>query len=104
MHIPFKEALSQLSGSGKLFLELFSNSDVTVEIYKPVKEDLQQPHSRDEIYIIISGSGRFFNAGKTMPVVAGDFLFVPAFAEHRFFDFSDDFCTWVIFTGQEKTT
>jgi hypothetical protein len=28
-------------------------------------------------------------------------LFVPAGIEHRFYDFSDDFCTWVMFYGPE---
>ena len=36
-----------------------------------------------------------------MKFLPGDFLFVPARAEHRFLDFTDDFTTWVLFYGAE---
>ncbi len=32
---------------------------------------------------------------------AGDFLFVPAGMEHRFFDFGESLEAWVIFFGPE---
>ena len=37
----------------------------------------------------------------TNPFEAGDVLFAPAYAEHRFLDFSDDLSVWVIFYGPE---
>ena len=36
-----------------------------------------------------------------VPFESGDFLFVPAGLEHRFFDFGDSLETWVIFYGPE---
>lgn len=39
------------------FAEIFKHGDLSVELYQPVGEDLQQPHERDEIYLIISGEG-----------------------------------------------
>jgi len=35
------------------------------------------------------------------PFVAGDVLFVPANALHRFVEFSDDLVTWAVFWGPE---
>jgi mannose-6-phosphate isomerase-like protein (cupin superfamily) len=70
-------------------------------LYKPEKVDLQKPHSRDEVYIIISGKGVFVNQDEETTFNAGDFLFVKAGAEHRFKNFSDDFATWVFFYGPE---
>ena len=101
MKLSSVESLQKLKESNKLFLELFQHGSLTVEVYKPEKVDLQQPHSRDEIYVIISGTGTFYNNGERYPFKAGDFLFVPAQIEHRFENFSDDFSTWVFFYGPE---
>lgn len=76
--------------------------DVSVELYAPVGEDRQTPHTRDELYIIATGSGSFVLEDESFPFEAGDLIFVPAHAEHRFSTFSDDFSTWVIFFGPEK--
>lgn len=84
---------------GKKFLTLFQHGTMSVEIYEPKKEDLQQPHRQDELYVVISGTGTFYNNGRRHPFVPGDVLFVPAGVEHRFEDFSEDFKTWVIFYG-----
>jgi mannose-6-phosphate isomerase-like protein (cupin superfamily) len=94
-----KDALKTLKESGRLFLEIFKHGTLSAGIYKPEERDYQQPHDKDEVYIIISGTGDFYFAGKTCRFQAGDFLFVPAGAEHRFENFSPGFSTWVIFYG-----
>ena len=65
------------------------------------REDKQKPHARDEVYAIATGPSRFVVDGRECEVAAGDVLFVPAHAEHRFIGFSDDFSTWVFFYGPE---
>ena len=50
---------------------------------------------------MISGTGFFVNGESRKRFVAGEVLFVPAGAPHRFEDFSDDFATWVFFYGPE---
>jgi len=99
MLIPIKKALQELQSSPSEFKELFAHGSLSVEIYKPNKVDKQQPHERDEIYVIVAGTGTFYLNGKRSPFKTGDFIFVPAFAEHRFEDFTDDFSTWVFFYG-----
>ena len=94
-----KVALDKLSGHDKPFLTLFTRGTLEVEVYRPEKEDLQVTHQRDEIYVVIAGSGTFFCNGDRINFAAGDFLFVPAGIEHRFENFSDDFSTWVFFYG-----
>lgn len=86
---------------GKEFIELFTYGTLAVEIYRPRKVDRQKPHSRDEVYVIISGTGYFVNGENRQPFVPGEVLFVPAGVVHRFEDFSDDFATWVFFYGPE---
>lgn len=101
MHISISKAHQLLSDHDKPFKELFTHASLSIELYKPDKIDHQLPHTRDEVYIIVSGSGKFYNNGTVVDFLANDFLFVPAGVEHRFIDFTDDFYTWVIFYGAE---
>ncbi len=83
---------------------LLERGATEVGFYKPKGEDLQQPHDRDEVYIVLSGHGRFFLDGEERRFETGEAIFVPAGAEHRFVDFSEDFSTWVVFfaAGQDR--
>lgn len=80
---------------------VFQHGLIEIEIYKPVKVDLQKPHTRDEVYIVISGWGMFINGEVRHPFQAGEVLFVPAGTVHRFESFTEDFATWVLFFGRE---
>jgi len=84
---------------GERFVEAFRHGSLVVELYVPVGSDPQQPHDRDEVYFVISGSGDFVVAGERSRFVAGDALFVAAHVEHRFENFSHDFATSVAFYG-----
>ena len=75
------------------------HGSLVVEIYKPDKIDLQTPHTRNEIYVVISGTGWFVNGDVRHRFEVGQVLFVPAGIEHRFEEFTDDFSTWVMFYG-----
>jgi mannose-6-phosphate isomerase-like protein (cupin superfamily) len=89
------------TAEGKRFAEVYRHQTLQVEIYAPRGQDLQSPHTRDEVYIVISGKGQFFCDGETEPFGPGDFLFAPAGAVHRFEQFSDDLNVWVLFYGPE---
>jgi mannose-6-phosphate isomerase-like protein (cupin superfamily) len=94
--------LSELVGHDAPFKKLFEHGTIEVEIYKPDIVDKQTPHTRDELYVVISGSGYFVNGNERHPFEAGEVLFVPAGIVHRFEDFTEDFATWVIFYGREE--
>lgn len=94
-------ALKSLEGHAGKFKVLLEHGSLSVEIYKPEKVDYQQPHSRDEVYVIACGSGHFVNGDSRQEFEAGEVLFVPAGVEHRFEAFSEDFSTWVFFYGPE---
>lgn len=83
------------------FVTLFRHGSLEVEFYKPDRIDQQQPHSRDEIYVVASGSGEFICGSNRQPFETGEVLFAPAGVEHRFANFTDDFSTWVFFYGPE---
>lgn len=76
--------------------------EISVELYAPVGTDKQQPHERDELYIIASGHGTLSRGKELVTFEAGDLLYVPAYVPHRFETFSEDFKTWVIFYGPKR--
>lgn len=90
-----------LGAGDALFHVGLAHGSMTLELYRPVGQDRQGVHSRDEIYIVRQGSARFRRDGETADVAAGDCLFVPAGMEHRFENLSADFDTWVVFWGPE---
>lgn len=101
-HLTLGEGLARLSGGrGERFVELFGHGTLSVELYAPRGHDPQQPHSRDEVYVVVRGRGQFLNGGVRDPFGPGDVLFVPAGVVHRFEDFSDDLAVWVFFYGPE---
>lgn len=95
-----EQALEKVAASAdKAYGIVLEHGTLELGYYKPEGIDPQDPHDRDEVYIVRSGSGYFVVENERQPFEAGDALFVPAFVSHRFEDFSDDFATWVIFYG-----
>ena len=89
------------ANAGTRFIELFRHGTLSVELYSPRGTDPQQPHTRDEAYVVISGTGEFVHGERREPFAPGDLLFVPAGMTHRFENFSEDFAVWVLFYGPE---
>jgi mannose-6-phosphate isomerase-like protein (cupin superfamily) len=96
-----ENARAALARAGGTFTTLFRHGTLAVEIYRPDRVDLQTPHSRDEVYVVVSGSGTFVCGDKRQPFEEGEVLFAPAGVEHRFEEFTEDFATWVFFYGPE---
>ena len=97
-----EQGAAKLPGpGGERYAELFAHGTLVVEYYAPRGRDPQQPHARDEVYVVIAGAGWFVNGESRHRFAAGDVLFVPAGVVHRFEDFGDDFATWVFFYGPE---
>ena len=97
-----EQALDLVSASkDKAYGILLEHGTLELGYYKPDAVDPQDPHDRDEVYIVQSGSGYFVVEDDRQPFQAGDALFVPAFVVHRFEDFTDDFAAWVIFYGPQ---
>jgi mannose-6-phosphate isomerase-like protein (cupin superfamily) len=101
-HLTLKSALDQLpSPPGEPYVEPFKHGTLSVGLYAPRGTDPQEPHTQDEVYVVMSGTGEFLVGSVTEPFGPGDVLFVPARAEHRFLNFTDDLVLWVIFYGPE---
>ena len=101
-HLTVAEAIAQLPGpKGERFVELFRHGSLSVELYAPRSVDPQAPHTRDEVYAVVRGSGWFRNGNDRYRFGPGDVLFVPAGVVHRFEEFTDDMVVWVFFYGPE---
>jgi len=86
---------------GERFALAFRHGSLLVELYAPRGIDPQTPHTRDEVYFVVTGSGEFLLAGERSRFAPGDALFVAAGVEHRFENFTADFAAWVVFYGPE---
>jgi mannose-6-phosphate isomerase-like protein (cupin superfamily) len=96
------EAVAQLPrAGGKRFAVLFRHGSLQLQVFAPRGRDTQRPHTRDEIYVVMRGSGSYVNGKTRLPFKAGDVLFAAAGEEHHFEDFGEDFFTWVFFYGPE---
>jgi mannose-6-phosphate isomerase-like protein (cupin superfamily) len=63
--------------------------------------DRQQPHSDDEVYIVLEGSGRLEVEGEARDLREGDAVFVPAGADHRFTGY-ENLSVLVIFDRKQR--
>lgn len=108
MKTTIQELLARLPGKvtpqwpeGERFVRALAHGSMSVELYAPVGTDPQSPHTQDELYFIISGTGEFIAGDQRVSFAPGTVLFVPAGQAHRFERFTPDFATWVVFWGPQ---
>src|SRR5437763_10813031 len=74
--------------SGQRSVPVLTHGSLLVKYYAPKEIDQQTPHTRDELYVVIQGSGSFICGDQRYPFGVSDVLFVPAGVVHRFEDFT----------------
>ena len=99
--VTLDEAAKLLASSNQRSVAVFEHGTLQVKLYAPRGSDPQQPHSRDELYVIARGEGWFVNDDRRHRFGPHDVLFAKAGVPHRFEAFSDDFLVWVFFYGPE---
>ena len=110
------DAKTTPNDAGRSTALMLAHGTMELRWFAPKEHDPQTPHDRDELYIIVSGTGVFMRAVESSPFDdtslpiqgeervtfgPGDALFVAAGTVHRFEEFSDDFATWIVFYGPE---
>lgn len=101
-HLSPAELLARLPGkAGERYYAAYRRGMLEVELYAPRGTDPQTPHSRDEVYVVVSGSGEFVGGDNRYRFGQGDLLFVAAGMPHRFENFTDDLAVWVLFYGPD---
>jgi mannose-6-phosphate isomerase-like protein (cupin superfamily) len=108
MTCPLAPALFSLAAAQALRQEslrqsvsLLRHGTLDLRLYRPPMPDPQQPHKRDELYVVAMGNGVFNRAGERFPCTTGDVLFVAAGVEHRFEEATPGFAVWVMFWGPD---
>ena len=87
MIIDIREVYSKMDMDNSEFFDFFSLRHLQAGILrlKPGENDAQQPHSTDEIYLVLEGNG-FIEIGKKAYNLRKDlFIYVPAEVKHRFY-------------------
>ena len=96
------DALTHLPGpNGERFATIFKHGSLLLEIYAPRGTDPQKPHTRDELYFVVTGSGEYVCGTSRQKFSPSDVLFAAAGVEHRFENFTEDLTLWVVFYGPE---
>ena len=89
--------------AGRRYLEFLRVPDLSAGLYvlEAGASDPQQPHSEDEVYVILRGRCRFRAGAEEREVEPGSVLFVPAREEHRFLDIHERLEALVFFGPAE---
>jgi len=102
LHRTVARAMAALPGPrGERSVAVLEHGSLQLKVYAPRETDPQQPHARDELYIVARGTGELVSEGERIGFAPGDALFVAAGRAHRFENFSGDFAAWVVFYGPE---
>jgi quercetin dioxygenase-like cupin family protein len=99
----YVDLLRQQQDGSSPYLEFLRVESLSMGLYilPAGSVDGQEPHTEDEVYYVAAGQGYFYEEGERRAVKAGDILFVPAKAEHRFYDIEQDLHIFVFFAPAE---
>ena len=89
----------RLEKEGGYFLDFLKVRDLEagIIVLHPGQEDTQEPHSADELYYVIEGTG-FIELGKSAKQVKkGSIIFVPAGLHHKFYGNKEDLVVLYMF-------
>ncbi len=101
-HVSTAELVTELEDDENQFTEVLDKDSVTIEIGQYPKPSPKNPHTEDEVYYIVSGSGSIRVGDETYDVETGDVVFVEQGMEHDFFDIDEEITALTIFVGSEN--
>ncbi len=89
--------------SGGTYLEFLRVPTMSAGLYTldAGGTDLQQPHTEDEIYVVLKGRAQISVGDTDFPANAGDTIFVPAKLPHRFHSIIETLKVIVVFAPAE---
>jgi mannose-6-phosphate isomerase-like protein (cupin superfamily) len=91
------------AGGEPHWVEHLSVRDLSVGTYSIPSGgvDTQEPHTEDEVYVVLRGRGALATATATVEVAPGTTIHVPAGESHRFVDIVEDLVVLVLFAPAE---
>ena len=92
---------NQLRESGESWAEFFNCPSLSMGVYTvPAGADdreVHEPHDDDEVYYVVSGTGKLTVAGESIEIQPGGVHFVPAGVKHYFCEVTEDLTLFVVF-------
>jgi mannose-6-phosphate isomerase-like protein (cupin superfamily) len=90
--------------TGELYLEFLRRDSMSCGLYvlEAGGADPQEPHTEDEVYVVLGGRGRLLVDGRDLPVGPGSVVFVARTVPHRFTDVSERLSVLVLFAPAES--
>ncbi|MFO7926498.1 MAG: cupin domain-containing protein [Halobacteriota archaeon] len=101
-HVSTGELITELENEDIQHAEVLDKESVFIEIGRYPTSSPKNPHTEDEIYYIISGSGMIRVGDETYEVEAGDVVFVDQGIEHDFFNIDEEITALTIFVGSDN--
>jgi mannose-6-phosphate isomerase-like protein (cupin superfamily) len=97
------ELLDRRAGTGRPYLEFLRRPSLSLGLYVLGRDatDLQQPHTEDEVYYVVSGAGRVTVGDDSRDVAAGSVIVVAASVPHHFHDVTEQLEIVVFFAPAE---
>lgn len=94
--------LTDLETQGGYFIDVVSRRGIQAGIMRlhDGEDDTQGPHSVDEVYYVIKGSGLIKINGEDRSIKQGTSIFVPAKTEHKFHGNSQDLVIFYVLGGR----
>ena len=94
-----------LAYEGGPYHEFLRVPDLSVGLYRLAAGavDRQQPHTEDEIYVVMAGRSRFTAGEATRDLGPGDTIYVAAHIPHRFHDITEELHLLVVFAPPEDS-
>lgn len=91
--------------SGESYLEFLRVPSLSMGVYTlPAgSEDLQEPHTEDEVYYVAHGKATMRIGSDHRQISAGSIIFVAANVDHCFCDITEDLTVLVFFAPAEYT-
>jgi mannose-6-phosphate isomerase-like protein (cupin superfamily) len=88
---------------GKSYLEFLRKNSLSLGLYvlQAGEGDPQEPHTEDEVYLVVRGNGQIEVAGESRPVCEGSIIYVPATVEHHFHSITEEISVLVFFAPAE---
>jgi quercetin dioxygenase-like cupin family protein len=99
----FDELTARRAATGRAYLEFLRVPAVSAGLYvlPAGGTDGQQPHTEDEVYVVMAGRARFQAGKDDRTVEAGDVIYVRRGVEHRFHAIEEELRVLVLFAPAE---
>jgi mannose-1-phosphate guanylyltransferase len=103
VHVSTAELANRLKQEDRSYVEALSEESMRVELAHYPNPEPKTPHKEDELYIILSGSGKVNVGTETYDVHEGDVVHVERGVEHDFFDIDSEITALIVFTGSQES-